>query len=242
MTGLRQAEVAASTDADLNALQTTPKMKADQPGEWADGLASADVPQWLWIHGLRALEDLARGEYFVRQLASWSASFWSSWRAFRSHRWTQLLPPAETCHHPPLIILSPRVADSQSVRDHCPDGSPHLSHFRQGGDRRGCKVPRKPCVVVEQRGHWRAWHRRERQRQERHRGRALAVAPESAAGIVSKNPMALDGETPLVTWARVSYRRRSGHRFADCGSGTLPVHDEDLFLLGVLARRELRER
>jgi hypothetical protein len=24
------------------------------------------VPQGVWIHGLRAIEDLARGEYFVR--------------------------------------------------------------------------------------------------------------------------------------------------------------------------------
>jgi len=40
MTGIRQAEVAASTDADLNALQLL-QNEADQLGSWADSVFAA---------------------------------------------------------------------------------------------------------------------------------------------------------------------------------------------------------
>src|SRR5258708_3883922 len=72
------------------------------------------------IHGHSAIECLARREYTVRparqfigfileQLESVLVVL-SGGSYFRQ---------PETCHHPPTLVLSPIVADGQSVSDHC---------------------------------------------------------------------------------------------------------------------------
>src|SRR5260370_41653539 len=118
------------------------------------------VVQGVRIHGHSAIECLARREYTVRPTRQFSGFIFEQLESVLvvlSGRSYFRLP--EACHHPPLILLSPIVADSQSVSDHCPDSSPHLPHFRQRGDRGGCKVARKPWWRVSGRGlgRCRAW-------------------------------------------------------------------------------------
>jgi len=104
--------------------------------------------------------------------------------------------------------------------------------------------PEKALVVVEQEGHWRRGIGVSGRTGAASGGGALAVAPESAAGIVSKNPMALDGEDAVSDLGQ-SFNIDVGAAIdlPDCGSGTLPVHDEDLIFIRCALREEnSRER
>jgi hypothetical protein len=122
-------------------------------GATPDSVQRRVVLQGIWIHGFGAIQCLARREYTVRPTRQFVGFIFEQLESvqvvFRSRSYFRL---PDSCHHPSLIVLSPSVADSQSVSDHCPDSSPHLSHFRQRGDRRGCKVARKPLWWLSRRG------------------------------------------------------------------------------------------
>jgi len=96
------------------------------------------------VQKLPQLRILASAGSFCKAFGSTVAAPLSTWRAAntlsanssvsRLHfrvvgeragrpQWSQLLRLPQTCHHPPLIVLSPSVAESQPVSDHGPDSS-----------------------------------------------------------------------------------------------------------------------
>ncbi len=145
----------------------------------------------------------------------------------------------DTRHHATVIVLSPSVADSQSVSDHGPDSSPHLSHFRQRGDRRGCKVAREPLWRLSGSGSGGS-------------GIGESGAGRSGAGrragvrgrYCHYDPMALDCNDAVSDLGQsFNIDVRAAIDLSDYRSGILPIHDEDfIFSRCALREEDSRER
>src|SRR5260370_12355742 len=206
------------------------------------------VLQGIWIHSHGAIEPWGRREYTVRparQFIGFILEQLESELVVLSGRSYLRLP--ETCHHPPLILLSPSVVDSHSVSDHCPESSAHLSHFRQRGDCRGCKVARKPLWWLSGRGIGRCGAGIGGSRSDRG---GISIGGNGigrsgigrSAGVRGRycqyDPMALDGNDAVSDLGKsLNIDVGAAIDLPDCGSGVLPVHDEDF----IFSRRALRE-
>src|SRR5713226_6014596 len=205
------------------------------------------VLQGVRIHGHGAIEYLARRENAVRparQLIRFILEQLESVLIVLGGRSYFRLP--ETGHDPPPFVLSPIVADSQSVSDHCPDSSPHLPHFRQLGDRRGCKAARKPWWRLSGRG---VGSRSAGVSGAGIGGRGIGGSGAGrSAGVRDRycqyDAMALNGDDAVSNLGQ-SFNIDVGAAIdlPDCRSGALPVHDEDfIFSRCALREEDSRER